>query len=116
MFAPKMGKLIPAGGTTMKKKTAIGLLAGACLLVGTFPFTAAAAGKGNGAGQMGGSQLRTQDRAQDQSRLRDGSGLNSTATQAGSMQKRGNTYGPGDGTGNAGVGPKDGTGYGPGPR
>jgi hypothetical protein len=100
----------------MKKKTVVGLLAGACLLASTIPFTAATAGKGFGGGQMGSSQLQTRSQSRDQLRLRDGSCTNSTATQAGSMQKRGNAYGPGDGTGNAGVGPKDGTGYGPGPR
>lgn len=37
-----------------------------------------------------------------------------SGTQAGKAQqaKRGNTKGPGDGTGNQGSGPKDGTGYG----
>lgn len=34
--------------------------------------------------------------------------------RAGTASRRG--YGPGDGTGNKGVGPKDGTGYGPGAK
>jgi hypothetical protein len=34
-------------------------------------------------------------------------------TRAGKSGRRG--YGPGDGTGNQGVGPRDGSGYGPGP-
>ena len=37
------------------------------------------------------------------------------ATKKGNVNKfDGNKYGPGDGTGNDGIGPKDGTGYGPG--
>ncbi len=44
----------------------------------------------------------------------DGTGLK-TMTKKGNMDKSsGNKYGPGDGTGNDGIGPKDGTGYGPG--
>jgi hypothetical protein len=45
-------------------------------------------------------------------RLRDGSCLNKDAAAATNKAKRGNAYGPGDGTGNDGTGPKDGTGYG----
>jgi hypothetical protein len=38
------------------------------------------------------------------------------ATKAGKMrmEKKGKSFGPGDGTGNKGVGPRDGSGYGPG--
>ncbi|HEY9159738.1 MAG TPA: hypothetical protein VIS94_01450 [Desulfomonilia bacterium] len=45
-------------------------------------------------------------------RLRDGSCLKSTDAAKSNQAKRGNTYGPGDGTGNNQTGPKDGTGYG----
>jgi hypothetical protein len=45
-------------------------------------------------------------------RLRDGSCLNGTSVAKSNQAKRGNTYGPGDGTGNDGNGPKDGTGNG----
>ncbi|OGP49814.1 MAG: hypothetical protein A2Y79_02375 [Deltaproteobacteria bacterium RBG_13_43_22] len=99
----------------MIKKVVITLLTGAILVTATLPLTVQAGrGGGGGGGPMGGTSLRTKTRIQDrdQLRLRDGSCTNSTANQAGSGFKKGNTYGPGDGTGNAGVGPKNGTGYG----
>jgi len=55
---------------------------------------------------------RAQTQVNNRARLRDGSCLYANQIGAGSAQKRGNTYGPGDGTGNAGNPPKDGTGYG----
>lgn len=95
----------------MKRKMFKTFLAGALALSTALPF-AVEAGRGNSPMGGGGQQLqgRTQDR--DQLRTRDGSCLNQTGTQSGSRVKGGNVYGPGDGTGNAGVGPKDGTGYG----
>jgi hypothetical protein len=60
--------------------------------------------------------IRTQTQVYNRARLRDGSCLYANQIGAGSAQKRGNTYGPGDGTGNAGSGPKDGTGYGATPK
>lgn len=67
-------------------------------------------------GQMSGQKqmLRTKSNLQirDQQRLRDGSCANVDKTVTAKAQKKGNTYGPGDGTGNSGVGPQDGTGYG----
>jgi hypothetical protein len=94
----------------MKRKIFSTFLAGALVVTTALPF-AVQAGRGNGS--MGGSgqqmQNRTQDR--DQLRQRDGS-CNQTGAQAGSRNKSGNIYGPGNGTGNGGVGPKDGTGYG----
>jgi len=100
----------------MKKKTAIGLLAGACLLASTFPLTAAEAGKGYGGGQMRGAGLQNQTQSQTRQQLRDGSCGGTAQTQAGSRSMKGNAYGPNDGTGNQGNRPQDGTGYGPGPR
>jgi hypothetical protein len=95
----------------MKRKIFNTFLAGALAVTIALPLAVQA---GRGSGPMGGAgqqlQNRTQDR--DQLRKRDGSCLNQTGTQAGSRVKGGNAYGPGDGTGNAGVGPKDGTGYG----
>lgn len=92
------------------KKLIIPIMAGALLISTAIPF-AVQAGKGHG-GAMGGTGLQTRTQNQDRARLQDGSCLNSNTTQAGSGLKKGNTYGPGDGKGNAGVGPKDGTGYG----
>jgi hypothetical protein len=94
----------------MKKIFWTTVVAGALMVTAIVPLTVQA-GRGNG-GPMGGTSLQTRAQDRDQSRLRDGSCTNTTSTQAGSGFKRGNTYGPGDGTGNGGVGPKDGTGYG----
>jgi len=55
---------------------------------------------------------RAQSQGYNRARLRDGSCWRANQNNAGSAQQRGNTYGPGDGTGNAGNPPKDGTGYG----
>ncbi len=98
----------------MNRKFFTTIIAGALMVTSALPLTVQAGrgGGGGGGGQMGGASLQTQNRIQDRDRLRlrDGSCTNSTPTQAGT--KKGKTYGPGDGTGNAGVGPKDGTGYG----
>lgn len=91
----------------MKSKLMIILAAGALMLTTALPLTVQA-GRGNGAG---GPQWQ-QNRPQSQQRLRNGSCTNPAGPQAGSRMKRGKAYGPGDGFGNQGVGPKDGTGYG----
>lgn len=90
---------------------------GAVVLAGTFFMTAipmmAMAGPG---GKMNGQTLQTKTQSAQQikmqHRLRDGSSQESLKATSGAMPKKGNTYGPGDGTGNEGIGPKDGTGYG----
>lgn len=91
----------------MRKKIGILVLAGA-FAVNALPHAGLAAQGGKMGGQR--QQLKSQQQVRDQQRLRDGSGAGKVGT--GTMQKKGNTYGPGDGTGNAGIGPKDGTGYG----
>ena len=95
----------------MKRKIFNTFLAGAFVVTTMLPF-AVEAGRGNGSMGGGGQQFqnRTQDR--DQLRKRDGSCLNQTGVQGGARYKGGNTYGPGNGSGNAGVGPQNGTGYG----
>jgi hypothetical protein len=87
------------------------LIAGALLITAALPF-AVEARRGAGGGAMGGPCLQTGAQNQDRLRLRDGSCLYGRTTRAGFGLRRGNAYGPGDGTGNAGLGPKDGTGYG----
>ncbi len=98
----------------MKTKILTITLAGAFLLATAIPaVTEARGGVGNAGGRVLQTQTKTinQDRVRD--RLRDGSCLQSASqTKAGEAQKKGNTYGPGDGTGNAGDRPLDGTGYG----
>jgi hypothetical protein len=106
------GKFNPKEGRKMKTKIGLVLLAGAFAISAVLPATAMAGrgGKMNGQGVQ--TQTQTQPRVRDQQRLRDGSCADPAKAQSGTQQKKGNTYGPGDGAGNAGVGPKDGTGYG----
>jgi hypothetical protein len=96
----------------MSKKLLTLILTGAFITATIIPLHVMAAQGGKMRGQT--QMIRTQTNLQirDQQRLRDGSCLNTTQQAAAKMQAKGNTYGPGDGTGNSGVGPKDGTGYG----
>jgi len=93
----------------MKSKLMVTLAVGALMITTALPLNAQA-GRGNGS--MGGAQLQTRTQTASQQRLRDGSCTNPAGPQAGFGLKKGQTHGPGDGTGNGGVGPKDGTGYG----
>ena len=92
----------------MKSKLIVTLAVGALMITTALPL-AAQSGRGNGSG--GGAQWQ-QNRPQSQQRLRNGTCTNPSGPRAGSGMKKGNAYGPGDGSGNDGVGPKDGTGYG----
>jgi len=94
------------------------ILTGVLVLAMALPVTAlAGSNRGQNLGTRQQSQQRSFQQFQHRQRLRDGSCLQGTRMNSGTMQKRGNTYGPGDGTGNGGTGPKDGTGYGaPGSR
>jgi hypothetical protein len=96
----------------MNKKLGTLILAGTFIITNAIPMTALAGRGGRMSGQT--QQIRTQPKQQirDQQRLRDGSCLDPSQKGSGTAQKRGNTYGPGDGTGNNAIGPKDGTGYG----
>ncbi len=107
----------------MKKHTAKKLIVAAAVLTLILPGAAMAkgpasgSGRGGGAGQSMGIPSRNMDRTQsthqtkNQQRLHDGAHMgNPEAT--GSIKRDGKAYGPGDGTGNMGVGPKDGSGYG----
>jgi len=87
-------------------KTRYGIVAAA--LIGSLALCvpAISAGKGPAAHKQTGSMTQTQTKQQ----LKAG-----TWTQPGTIGAKtqaGKTYGPGDGTGNQGVGPRDGTGYG----
>lgn len=96
----------------MKTKVKATILAGAFMVATAVPVTALA-GRG---GRMGGQAMQRQSqtdqvRRGQRLRLRDGSCLDAAKTRSGTMEKKGNTYGPGDGTGNE-TPPQDGTGYG----
>jgi len=95
----------------MNKKLLTVVLAGTFFTMALLPVVSIA-----GKSRMGGLGLHKQTKSTTQTQggkqLRDGSCLKSGTTGEGSAQQKGNNYGPGDGTGNDGVGPQDGTGYG----
>jgi hypothetical protein len=96
----------------MKRSTVTAILVGGFMAMMALPPASLA---GQGYGRMkGDAKTEEQDGARKQLRLRDGSCGNAAVGNAGAMRKKGNTYGPGDGTGTGGVCPRDGTGYGPG--
>lgn len=96
----------------MNKKKLTLIIAVTFIVATLLPLTAMARQGGKMGGQT--QMIRTQSKLQikDQQRLRDGSCVNVDKTGQMKAQTKGNTYGPGDGTGNSGVGPQDGTGYG----
>lgn len=91
----------------MNKKLLTVVLAGAVFTMALMPALSNA-----GNGRTGGNQTKSTHQFKVRQQLKDGTCLNSGASGAGTMQQKGKTYGPGDGTGNGGVGPKDGSGYG----
>ena len=98
----------------MKTKIITITLAAAFLVATVTPaVTEARRGGGNPSGQSLQTQTKTLTQDRDRIRLRDGSCTQSASqTKAGAAQQKGNTYGSGDGTGNAGIRPQNGTGYG----
>jgi hypothetical protein len=98
----------------MKTKIMTTILAGAFMVATALPMTALAGQHGRMKGQTLRAQTQTKNCTgnRDRLRLRDGSCKNSDNARSGAMEKKGNGYGPGDGTGYGGDGPKDGTGYG----
>jgi Ni/Co efflux regulator RcnB len=98
----------------MKKRMVTVILAGALAAAMALPLTATtvSAGRGGAKGQSLQTHTRSRSHMWNRERLRDGSCLDPAKEGTGRMQKKGKTYGPGDGTGNMGVRPEDGTGYG----
>lgn len=96
----------------MKKKILTMTIAGFLIAAMMVPAAVSARQGGSMKGQT--QQIGTQANLQirDQQRLKDGSCIDAAQKGTGDAQKKGNTYGPGDGTGNQNLGPKDGTGYG----
>jgi hypothetical protein len=96
----------------MRTKIGVLILAGTFILTAAVPMKALAGRAGRISGQA--SQIRTQSKQQigNQQRLGGGSYLDPAQKGSGDAWKKGNTYGPGDGTGNNAIGPKDGSGYG----
>ena len=96
----------------MKTKVKATILAGAFLVATTVPITALAGRGGGTGGQAMQRQTQTnQVRSVQRQRLRDGSCLDAAKTRSGATEKKGNAYGPGDGTGNEAP-PQDGNEYG----
>jgi hypothetical protein len=98
------------GGEKMKRSIVTAILVGGFMATMAFP-PASLAGKGYGR-MKGNAQAQEQVGARKQLRLRDGSCGNAAIGNAGAVKEKGNTYGPGNGTGNGDVRPQDGTGYG----
>jgi len=96
----------------MKKHTRKGIVVMALVFATAVPGAAFSGQADKSQGFQSRSQSGLQIQKRDRNRLRDGSCLMGTQAKPGAMQRRGNTYGPGDGTGHGGVGPGDGTGYG----
>lgn len=95
----------------MNKKILTIVLAGTFFATSLLPgISMAGKGKTGGKGTQSGtrSTLNTKTRQ----KLQDGTGMNCDSLGTNTGLKKGNTYGPGDGTGYDGDGPKDGTGYG----
>lgn len=97
----------------MNVKSGLAILAAACLFATVLPNDSEARGGGKSGGQ-GGPGLSQQTQSMEQNRVQQRHQNQSGAKQekSGDAQKKGKTYGPGDGTGNKGDRPQDGTGYG----
>lgn len=96
----------------MKTKIKATILAGTFLVATVIPATVLAGRGGRTGDQTMRRQTQTdQVRRGQRLRLRDGSCLDAAKTRSGAMEKKGNTYGPGDGMGNE-TPPHDGNGYG----
>ncbi len=100
------------GGKMMNAKIGTMVLAGTLMVTASLPPTALAGPGGRMGGQAPQTRILNTQQFRNQEHLRNGSSIDPAQGSSGAMQKRGNTYGPGDGTGNAGSGPKDGSGYG----
>jgi hypothetical protein len=102
------------GARLMKFKSLLMIFA-AIFLFATILPNDAEAGRGGGktSGQSGQSlNQQTQSMQQNKVREQQHSQSGDGKAQSQAVQQKGNTYGPGDGTGNQGVRPQDGTGYG----
>ena len=103
----------------MKKEISKSILVGVVVAAMALPATVVMVGPGiASAANRAQYQTRsmnstgTASQIQTRQRLRDGSCLTTLDAAAGTATKSGKAYGPGDGTGNLGVRPLDGTGYG----
>jgi hypothetical protein len=93
----------------MTRKIFTAMFAGILMVTLALPWAAHARGF---AGQGCGRVYQNHTRNHHQHHFQDGSCLNPNGSRMVSMNNRGNRFGPGNGSGNAGAGPKDGTGYG----
>lgn len=98
----------------MMKILGTAIFTGAFAVMAALPVTATAgpAGRGRAIGNSIKTQTHAGEQIRERQHLRDGSRLDPAKAGAGTVEKRGYTYGPGDGTGNLGDRPMDGTGYG----
>lgn len=97
----------------MKRGMAKGVLLGTmCAMLILPSVSVAGQGRGTGKGPMLQNQPRNMEQMREQKRFDHRYQVVEPGKASGNMTNKGHTYGPGDGTGNDGVGPKDGTGYG----
>ncbi len=97
----------------MNIKSRVAILAAAFVVATVLPGDSEARGGGKAGGQGGQAASRqTQSMEQYRSQERHRNQAGDKQTTSGTAQKKGRTYGPGDGTGNKGDRPQDGTGYG----
>jgi len=105
------------GARLMKFKSLLMIFAAIFLFATILPNDAEAGrggGKMSGQGGQSGQSLNKQTQSMQQNKVREQQHSQSGdgKAQSEAVQQKGNTYGPGDGTGNQGVRPQDGTGYG----
>jgi hypothetical protein len=93
----------------MKQGIVKGVMIGTMCAVLMLP-SVVLAGQGRGAGK--GPALQNQPRNMEQIREQRRYQPIESRNQTSNITKKGHAYGPGDGTGNDGIGPRDGTGYG----
>jgi hypothetical protein len=97
----------------MKQGIVKGVMVGTMCAVLMLP-SVLLAGQGHGAGKGPAlqNQPRNMEQIREQKRLEHRYLPVESGKQTSNTTKKGHAYGPGDGTGNDGIGPRDGTGYG----
>ena len=97
----------------MKQGIVKGVMVGTmCAMLMLPSVVLAGQGRGAGKGPALQNQPRNMEQVREQKRFQKKINPVETGSPSGEAIKKGHAYGPGDGTGNDGVGPKDGTGYG----
>lgn len=97
----------------MKQRVIKGVMIGTmCGMLMLPSIVLAGHGRGAGKGPAFQNQPRNMEQIREQKRLEHRYQAVEPGAQSVTGARKGHAFGPGDGTGNAGIGPKDGTGYG----